>query len=203
MDLFGKKINFLGDSITEGCGVALPENRFVDRIAAQVDAICRNYGIGGTRIARQQVPSGEPIWDLYFASRVEDMEADADLAVVFGGTNDCGHGDAPLGTMEDRTEDTFYGGLHVLYSALLRKFPRVVVLTPLHRLNEEAFSPNLETYVKIVREVAGFYQLPVLDLYACSAVDPADPDYVPDGLHPNDKGHAVLAAEILDFLKDL
>ena len=117
MDLFGKKINFLGDSITEGCGVALPENRFVDRIAAQVGAICRNYGIGGTRIARQQVPSGEPIWDLYFASRVEDMEADADLAVVFGGTNDCGHGDAPLGTMEDRTEDTFYGGLHVLYSA--------------------------------------------------------------------------------------
>lgn len=34
MDINGLTINFLGDSITEGKGVLVPENRFVDRIAA-------------------------------------------------------------------------------------------------------------------------------------------------------------------------
>ena len=53
MELKGLTINFLGDSITEGKGVLIPENRFVDRIAAEGKCTCRNYGVGGTRIARQ------------------------------------------------------------------------------------------------------------------------------------------------------
>lgn len=139
MDLYGKKVNFLGDSITEGHGVADPSNRFVDRLAAQYGLTARNYGISGTRIARQHVPSENPRYDLDFCGRVEGMDADADVIVVFGGTNDFGHGDAPFGTMADRTPDTFYGALHTLYASLLEKYPAaaIVVLTPLHRLLED------------------------------------------------------------------
>lgn len=214
MNLQGKKINFLGDSITEGVGVVQPENRYLDRIAAAYGAVCRNYGISGTRIARQHTPSDEPRFDLDFPSRVAEMDPDADVIVVFGGTNDYGHGDAPLGCMADRTPDTFYGALHTLYTALIEKYPsaRIVVMTPLHRLFEERPTGDaksepaapLKTYVQIIREVAEYYALPVLDLFATSSMQPAVPviqqTYIPDGLHPNDHGHAILAQRVAEFL---
>lgn len=212
MKIEGLKINFLGDSITEGCGVALPENRFVDRIGS-MGAIVRNYGIGGTRIARQQVPTN-PRMDMYFESRVADMEPDADLIVVFGGTNDMGHGDVEIGCMSDRTVDTFYGAMHCLCVSLINKYPssRIVIMTPLHCWYEN--NPRscgkaglLIDYVNAEREVAQYYSLPVLDLYACSGLQCAVPvikeKYVPDGLHPNDDGHALLAQQIISFIKSL
>ena len=100
------KINFLGDSITEGKGVTA-EDSFVGLVAARTGAVCRNYGIGGTRIAKQRVPSEKARWDLDFMGRVAEMDPDADVIVVFGGTNDYGHGDAVMGTMADRSPNTF------------------------------------------------------------------------------------------------
>lgn len=217
MELKGTKINFLGDSITEGAGTSAPENNFCMLIEREYEAICQNYGIGGTRIARQQNPTNE-VWDRDFCMRVADMDPDADIVVVFGGTNDFGHGDAPLGCMSDRTPDTFYGALHTLYTSLIEKFPEspIIVLTPLHRLNED--NPRgdgnklqdvgtLKTYVEIIREVAEYYSLPVLDLYKDSGLQPKVPviqqKYVPDGLHPNDAGHKILARKIAKFIETL
>ena len=105
MELKGTKINFLGDSITEGAGTSSPDRMFTMLIEREYGAICQNYGIGGTRIARQKTPTEEK-WDRDFISRVPEMDNDADIVVVFGGTNDFGHGDAPLGTMNDRTPYT-------------------------------------------------------------------------------------------------
>jgi len=95
MELKGKKINFLGDSITEGHGASCVENRFTDIIAREEGIVMRNYGIGGTRFAKQAKPSENPRWDLDFLSRAKEMDEDADAVVIFGGTNDFGHGDAP------------------------------------------------------------------------------------------------------------
>lgn len=216
MKLEGKKINFLGDSITEGYGVEEEANIYVNRIASRYGAVCRNYGISGTRIARQKTPSEEPRHDLYFGSRVPDMDPDADIIFVFGGTNDFGHGDAPLGTMEDRTLDTFYGGLHLLYQQLMTKYPGkvIVIATPLHRTCEDSLCGSggkpedvapLKTYVEIIREVAEYYSLPVLDLFRVSGLQPKIQAhlemFVPDGLHPNDAGQAILADRIGAFLE--
>ena len=210
------KINFLGDSITEGHGVE-PHEAFVSLVAAKSGAICRNYGIGGTRIAKQRIPSENPRWDLNFCDRVEQMDPDADVVVVFGGTNDYGHGDAVMGTMDDRTPNTFYGALHTLYTSLLNKYPdsAIIVATPLHRLNDGiGISPSglyvlaypLKRYVEAIREVAEYYSLPVLDLYAASGLQPKvdviNQKYFLDGLHPNAAGHQVLAQQVLTFLRN-
>lgn len=218
MELKGTKINFLGDSITEGAGASAPENKFTMLIEREYEAICQNYGIGGTRVARQHTPSIDERHDRDFCSRVSEMDADADIVVVFGGTNDFGHGDAPLGTMSDRTPDTFYGALHTLYISLLEKYSEspIVVMTPLHRLNEDnprgdGNKPrdvgNLKTYVDVIREVAEYYSLPVLDLYKESGLQPKVPiineKYFADGLHPNDEGHKVIAKKIASFLQTL
>ena len=132
MELKGKKIAFLGDSITEGAGVSDKSNIFWNILGQQTGAQVYGYGIGGTRIARQHKPSACARWDLDFISRVDSMIDDADIVVVFGGTNDFGHGDAPFGVMSDRTNDTFYGALHVLYQKLCQRYPsaQIVVMTP-------------------------------------------------------------------------
>lgn len=216
MDLKNIKINFLGDSITEGAGASCVENRYVNYIENNYGAICRNYGIGGTRIARQTTPSECPAYDRDFASRVDEMDADADVIVIFGGTNDYGHGDAPLGEFSDLTPYTFYGALHNLYKSVISKYPEslIIVLTPLHRAGEQdergeagrkpVPMANLKAYCDIIKEVAEYYSLPVLDLYATSGIQPdvqiLREKYTVDGLHPNNKGHEKLAKMIARFI---
>jgi lysophospholipase L1-like esterase len=217
MELRGKKIAFLGDSITEGYGASCMEKTYWGLIGQQTGALVYGYGIGGTRIAAQQIPTPPPDAhkDQYFASRVESLIPDADVVVVFGGTNDFGDGDAALGHMEDRTEDTFYGAYHLLIRKLLNRYPdgKLVVMTPLHRMSEDETDYNergvrrvgsLQRYADAIIEVAGFYGVPVVDLFRTSGIQPRvdilREKYMPDGLHPNDEGHALLAQRLLTVL---
>jgi len=218
MILQGLKINFLGDSITEGHGCSCDAAKFTSLIAAQYGSITRCYGIGGTRLARQSTPSENPRHDLDFPSRVAEMDPDADLIVVFGGTNDFGHGDAPFGFVEDTDERTFCGAFHKLCRKLITRYPKaqLVVMTPLHRCSEDdgpfnekgvRLVSDLRGYVDTIIEIAGFYAIPVLDLYRVSGIQPRVPElkdlYMPDGLHPSDAGNARIAEKLMGFLKTL
>lgn len=221
MELKGKKINFLGDSITQGCGTTDEEACRFSTLLLQSEGLAasRNYGIGGTRIARQRITFEKEIYDLDFCMRALEMDADADAVVVFGGTNDYGHGDAPFGTPADRTEYTFWGALHTLYTTLRSRYPeaKLLVVTPLHRAVEDnplgdppvkpAPGECLPAYVDAIRRRAAEFGIPVLDLYEQSFLDARKPeilrDFVPDGLHPNDRGHEILAREIAEALKRL
>lgn len=217
MILTGKKIVFLGDSITEGCGVSVPENIFFNVMAREQGFTARGYGIGGTRIARKRFPSDNPIYDRDFLLRCEEMDRDADVVVVFGGTNDFGHGDAPLGRFADRSPYTFYGALHLLCQKLAELFPdaRVVFMTPTHRGSENVtvneiglpLDTDLAGFCDAIKEVCRYYSVPVLDLFALSGIQPAIPcqmeKFMPDGLHPNDAGHRRIAELLTGFLKAL
>ena len=219
MELKGKKINFLGDSITEGACLDDWNNVYWMRLGRETGATVRGYGIGGTRIAPRLNPErpGEEGFGQYFGSRVAAMDPDADVIVVWGGTNDFGHGDVPLGTIADRDNSTFYGALHRLYRDLWEKYPtaQIIVMTPLHRVGEhdtmnEHGNPAIAPF-KVLRdviiEVAAYYSFPVLDLYAVSNLNPELPvireTYMPDGLHPNDAGHERIASRLIGFLKSL
>lgn len=211
MEIKGKKINFLGDSITEGGG-------FINIISKRTGAICRNYGVGGTRIARQTVPSDIRQYDMDFCLRAEEMNPDADIVVVFGGTNDYGHGDAPIGEPSDQTEYTFYGALNVLFTRLKQKYPSatIVVITPTRRENDESprgeggkkyDAATLKEYSDIIKEVAGKFGLNILDLNSYSEYNPNDGElkkkYTLDGLHPNDAGHALIADKLIEYFRNL
>lgn len=208
MELNGKKINFLGDSITEGCCATSPELGYVEVMKQRYGlAAARNYGIGGTRIARQRVPSAEAKYDWDFCSRFMEMDPDADIVIVFGGTNDHGHGDAPLGCENDRTPDTFYGACHTLFAGLRSAYPHavIVILTPLHRTEENNPKPGsgtvLKDYVDIIRNTAKQHRLPLLDLFETSGINTDNLSALTtDGLHPNNEGHSILAEEIGEYL---
>lgn len=210
MNLNGIKANFLGDSITEGHGVEDKEyhiywQRLRDNCGL---AEARGYGIGGTRIAVQHLKENEK-WDQDFLSRVELMDPDADLIVVFGGTNDFGHGDAPLGVMSDRTPYTFYGACHRLMQKLINRYPeaQIMFMTPLHRQTEERGERRLKDFVAAIKDVAAYYAIPVLDLYATSGIQPQVATimqrYCPDGLHPNDAGQEKIYKRLKGFLESL
>lgn len=222
MKLEGLKINFIGDSITQGVGTSCDDKIYHAILKKEANLSCvRNYGISGTRFAYQKGTEERPKDDYVdvnsFCERFEQMDDDADVIVVFGGTNDFGHGDAPLGGFSDRTPDTFYGACHYLFSGLIKKYlgKPIVVMTPLHcntELKNTGYAKvtgygTLKEYVNIIREVAEYYSLPVLDLFATSGLQPAIKEikekYIPDGLHPNDNGHAVIAQKLHKFLENL
>ena len=62
-------------------------------------------------------------------------------------------------------------------------------------------------YREILLETARHYALPVLDQYAVSGIQPENARcrelLLPDGLHPSDAGHALLAGRIGLFLQTL
>ena len=210
MDISNKKVNFLGDSITEGSGASLPDKCYVSLFKkAYPNADIGNYGISGTRIARQVVPYS-PRMDLDFNMRAVEMDDGADLVVVFGGVNDFGHGDAPFGEFGDTTVNTFCGAVYALYETLLNKYPlaKILVLTPLHFLREDVPDKKgkiLSDYVQIIRKTAEYFSLPVLDLWASSGMNPrvakVQETMMTDGLHPNDNGHQRLFELIDAYIK--
>ncbi len=222
MELQGKIIHFLGDSITEGVGVSHPSKIYHALIKEQYGLkAANNYGISGTCLADRRTPLEIELFNRHFVSRVDEMDPEADVIVVFGGTNDFGHGEAVMGTPNDRTPDTFYGACHHLYRTLIDKYPTVpiVVMTPLHRWYEDVpqvrvsadgmvkEAVTLRTYVEIIREVAGYYGLPICDLYANAGFHPEIESQrnalCPDGLHPNDAGHVIIASRLAGVLKAL
>lgn len=209
MELKGKKVVFIGDSITDGYGTSAKEFTYWNQFGKNTGAEVYADGIGGSRITPQRFPGTERPWEeRYFASRVDELIPDADIAVVFGGTNDFGTGDAALGTIADCTNDTFYGACHLLVRKLMEKYPNgtVVLMTPLHRLSEDEVLYNelgvrrvgpLSVYVQALRDIAEYYGLPLVDLFATCPIQPKVDSqrekYMPDGLHPNDAGAGLIA----------
>lgn len=218
MNLNGIKMGVIGDSITEGCGVSDLNNMFYNRLALEC-GIRELYvdGISGSRIARQRIPSEKARHDLDFVSRVDKIDADCDLVIVFGGTNDFGHGDAPMGELNDDTPYTFCGACNILCEKLHMRFPesQIVFMGPLHRSTEN--NPcgdnkpepvgTLYDYVEVIKTITRKHSIPFIDLMSVAGIAPRVPvlkeKYMPDGLHPNDAGHARIAERLKGFLQAL
>ena len=121
----GKTIYFLGDSITAG-GCATEGNDYITVVENSVGCVAKRYGVGGTRIAKQTKELSQEYAE-YFLKRAERMIKECscepkDFIFVFGGTNDYGHGDAPMGKSTDFGENTFCGAVNQLIDYLVAKF---------------------------------------------------------------------------------
>ena len=223
MELYGKIIDFLGDSITEGVGVYNQENRYDNVVHRELGLAAHyNYGIGGTRLAHQSAPSETPRYDLCFCGRAYLLEKSADLIVVYGGVNDYIHGDAYFGAMEDKTPVTFCGAVYFLMNFLKTNYPnaKIVFMTPAHMhfkgVSDSLVSPRpmkkpdakpLQAYVDVIKARGAELDIPVLDLFEKLPIDPNNESdkekYTVDGLHFNDDGQALLAKTLIDFLRSI
>ena len=225
MNIKGFKVNFLGDSITEGVGVVDRANCRYDKRLEKMCELSKtnNYGIGGTRLAHQQHASEKPRHDLCFCGRAYDMDKSADMVIVYGGVNDYIHGDAPFGKMGDTTPATFCGGVYFLMNYLRENYGNkpIIFMTPARCFLRKEVDDRLPSthakktvpgkellaYVDVILETAKKFNIPVLDLYRNLGIDPHDPQdfatYTADGLHFNDAGHGVLAQRLKEFIEAL
>lgn len=208
------KINFLGDSITAGAWLTSSDDKYTVLLCEKLGATENNYGISATRIARQTKPSEDRSFDRDFLSRMDSLDETADFTFVFGGTNDYGHGDAPMGSAEDKTPYTFYGAMNIMTEYLVGKFgrDRLCYILPLPRFDEDnrrgghscktVEANTLEEYREAIRETAKKYGVDVLDLsdmFPRPKAQAAD-ELTADGLHPNAKGHKIIADRLYEYL---
>ena len=210
------KILFLGDSITQGVGASSEETNYVSLVAKKLNCETVNYGVSGTRIGRQTYVHDYSIWNYDFRLRVQIMENEADRVFVFGGTNDFGHGRLPLGTVSDSMPGTFCAELRLLINDLIAKYgkEKLCFIIPLRRYDEDGVTCKgdngnetgecLLEYVKAIKAIVAEYGIEILDLYENgipkSVVNTGD-EYTVDGLHPNDKGHELIADRICEYIK--
>ena len=137
------------------------------------------------------------------------MQPKADVIIVFGGTNDYAHGDAFLGAADSEDVFTFCGAVNSLINKLKKDFPnaKIVFMTPLHRTEETTPSKPeekiLEDYANAILNICKTGGIDVIDLFGINPLDPYDTTLVPDGLHPNDKGHKIMADVIAEELLKL
>lgn len=163
------KMNCLGDSITygyipdNGAQMKKPYPAILKDILPLAE--CRNYGISGSTLA---VNSGnyDPM-----CIRYADMDNDADIVLVFGGTNDYGRAvyTPTLGTITDNVNTTVYGALNILCEGLVTKYPKAFIFlcTPLKRADKTGANDGgytLEDVANAIREVGQKFGMPVLDL---------------------------------------
>lgn len=207
----GKRIGFLGDSITQN-------GEYVASYASLTGCTAMNYGISATHLACRNSSDSNA-----FEKRYMKMTTTLDMIIVFGGTNDFGHTDtAPFGEFTDGPvtgKYTYYAGLHRLFKGIKKRYPNIpiVVMTPLHHgyeLDAPEFIYNangsfkvgtnpttgktFKEYVDALKEVAEYYSLIVIDAYGQSNLTPnvessSSRTFFKDGLHLNQAGGLRLA----------
>ena len=185
----GKTYAALGDSITAGY---IPRNyeghpgyapSYAKLTAQTLGMNYLGYGIAGSSLA--YIADRDPM-----CRRYTDMSDSADVITFMGGANDIRNG-IQLGTMADRTDDTYYGALHVLLGGLYKKYmidqgvtvgktKKIVALTPIKLLQQSSASESsgegtlvdLAPWVAAVKEVAAYYGIPVFDFYNLAFINP-------------------------------
>lgn len=217
----GKTVACMGDSITFGMksGGNNQTTKEDNPWASQLRDYCgftniRNYGISGSTVA--QYHDKNPMH-----SRITNMDANADVVIFMGGTNDVSNG-TPIGTLQ--TDDsqtlntsTFYGALQTCVKALKQRFPNkpIVLMTPINADNvnipknvSARTNLHMDEYRNVIKEVAKFYGVHVFDLQNAlpfDALNDSNNVYFAanDKIHPNQNGHDGMAKVIGRYINSL
>jgi len=207
------KLITIGDSITRGtytgendpCPMSLAKPNFSELLKEKLGfSYLKCCGINGVCISATSYQNPE-----YAISKNFDNLEDGDFLIIAGGTNDYGT-DVLLGTPSDKEDVSFYGALYVLYSKVIKRFPKekVAVIIPINReydgKNNAGFT--LEQYRRAIIERATEFGFNLVDGRKM-AINPKDPEnkkkYISDGLHPTKEGHYIYADYVYDCIKDL
>ncbi len=212
-----KTMNILGDSITWGynpnTGEQIEKNYSIllkERLNLKE---LRNYGINSSTLADNKI-SYEPM-----CNRYKNMDDNADIVAIFGGTNDYGREDfeVQLGKINDLGTATIYGALNNMCIGLKQKYPNSVIffITPIQRAYidrgcnfkyatniKNRLKYSLEDVANAIKEVCKKNNILVFDLYNNCDINTIEDciKYIPDGLHPTEEYHKILANKIYDYI---
>ena len=175
------KMIIFGDSITQGYDALAPENSYASIITDALDAEARDKGIGG-----------EVFWPTLGALR-DDFEPDY-ITVAYG-TNDWSRSDKET---FDRDCEAFYTNLSANYSE-----STIFALAPIWRGDKDTHKSKMGDFsypAQKINEISN--KLSNVIFIDTKGFVPEDPSYFSDlFLHPNDKGFAHYAENLLRDIK--
>jgi lysophospholipase L1-like esterase len=203
-----KTIDCLGDSITYGAGLSNPTaERWSTILSELTGATCNNYGVSGSKVSEI---SGDAVQS--FVERYSSMD-DADLVIIFGGTNDYWHAATEVGTLGNLDTSTFIGALSTIFVNLVAKSPitQIVFVFPYQQYYSGSSTRadkghgTFKAFRDAAKSVCEFYSVPMLDLFSDSGFDVIDSEVqrtalTSDGLHANKYGQIYLAKRIKAFI---
>lgn len=227
-ELRGKKVVCLGDSMTVGYGTDIVYHEWLSQLCGFEKV--KSYGVSGSCISPKvdEIPTWEAGIES-FLERYPSMDGDADVVVVFGGVNDWVTGRS-LGNTRDTGPDSFYGAMKQLCKGLKERYPEAKIYffgSPQcnyldRRANDlrgtkwdgniEGYNrkgKKLEDYVKAMDRVCELYEIPFCALSdhfkwnnpeSLGNYDDIAGTYGSDALHPNTKGHELIALEMAKFI---
>ena len=164
----------------------------------------RNYSVSGISASRTSaVMSGSALSLCY-----DRIEGEPGIIIIAVGTNDFGTG-VPVGCPDDISDVSFYGALNVICAGITEKHPesRIFWLLSLGRKGAErnGTGASLDDYRGAIRAVSERYGIKAIDcsLYGFRSDDPTViAETMRDGVHIDRRGHSLLAAAVIAFLKE-
>lgn len=214
--LAGKKLSFIGDSITS-FGDGTPEYSAAtgytyDDVWSGL-VIKLTGGVLGTLdgVAGSTVQGST--YDAFAFRRSKSVAQDSDYIFVFMGANDqrlnrnLGTIKAK-GTLGDITDasnpnlNEFTGAYQLALENMLNHYQKsqIVLMTPLKAFNRDNtgdLNPNSDAFAERVIELAKLYGIRYIDMREIGITGYNHSIYMNDGLHPNKKGHRLIAEYVV------
>jgi lysophospholipase L1-like esterase len=194
-----KKIIFFGDSITE---MGVKAGGYVSLIKKSLDPL--KYDVSGAGIG------GNKIYDLYLRHEDDVLRKKPDLVVIYIGVNDVWH-------KQTHQTGTDQPKFVKFYQALINKITasgaKVILCTPAvigeKKNGANAMDADLDKYAAEIRQLAVVNKIPLVDLrkvftdynQANNTNDAEKGVLTTDGVHLNDKGNQLVAAQMLPLIK--
>lgn len=207
----------LGDSLTDkGVYSDIVTEHYTDYLYEHCPFIenIQNLGYAGSCIAG--LPDKEGKTSPSFVERCNQIKANVNLVIVFGGTNDYGIGSStlpnPLGTYGDESPETFYGGLFTLINNIEKDHlnAKIVFVTPIYRREQEMggipyknkYGFTLDEYAAAITETCEKRGICCIDAFNGLNEINADTyeEYEVDGLHLNNEGNILLGKYLAEEL---
>jgi acyl-CoA thioesterase-1 len=182
------KVACIGDSITEGSGLANPATESYPAKLQRLLGVSyqvRNYGVSGRTLLKK---GDFPYWKE--AAYVQSRDWNPDIVIIKLGTNDSKPQNWRYGTNFVSDYEEFIGSYTNLPS-----HPRVLLCTPCPVYGSGAYdiSPGVvaTNIAPAVRGLAQQFGLELIDLQTSMA---GHREWFPDTVHPNSRGTTVLCA---------
>ena len=214
--LAGKKISFIGDSITS-FGDGTPE--YNSATGYTYDDVWSGLvlkltgGVLGTLdgVAGSTVQGST--YDAFAFRRSKSVAQDSDYIFIFMGANDQRLNRnlgtiKPKGTLGDITDasnpnlNEFTGAYQLALESMLNHYQKsqIVLMTPLKAFNRDNtgdLNPNSDAFAERVIELAKLYGIRYIDMREIGITGYNHKLYYYDGLHPNKKGHMLIAEYVV------
>ncbi len=212
--LKGKKMLFMGDSISFGSGDAVSPFRtgraWAGRIADLTGAITTNASVSGAKVSFQR---GDDNW--VYSQYEPHANTKFDIIVMHGGVNDARH-NRPVGTLSEGTDEatleknqtSYAGGLEwIFYNVSKTNTDAKLFFIANHRLDGHATgkAKDMSEYFNIAKAACEKWGIIFIDLYnnkeLNDKLETTTTKYLPDTLHLNAAGYDIITPYIISALE--